>query len=149
MVRDVLPRGAAAAPVGVGDPGDDDRPQPLQGSRHQVRDLGAEHGEEVAERTVRRVRPFVPGAGEVGLAEADQLVPGDPGEQLVRPVDVHLRSAATQRLGGVRRARGDVHGDVEPADRRPEQAPRDPGADPAVGSGVEVRSSCGRGGGRG
>ena len=40
----------------------------LQVARHQVLDLRAEHGQEAAEVL------GVPGAGEVGLAEADQLV---------------------------------------------------------------------------
>ncbi len=44
----------------------------------------------------------VPGAGEVGLAEADQAVAADPGEELVGAVDRHHRPAAAEHLAAVR-----------------------------------------------
>ena len=48
------------------------------GSRDQRRQLGGQHGEEAAEVL------GVPGAGQVGLAEADQPVAAEPGEELRR-----------------------------------------------------------------
>ena len=57
-------------------------------SRHQGRHLGGEHLEEAAEVL------GVPGAGEVGLAEPDQLVAAEPGEELLGPVHDGHRAAA-------------------------------------------------------
>ena len=60
--------------------------EPLQRPRDQVGDVGGQHGQE------RRQVLGVPGAGEVGLAEADQAVAAQPGEELVGPVHGHRRA---------------------------------------------------------
>ena len=74
------------------------------GARDQPRQLGGEHGEEAAEVV------GVPCAGEVGLAEADQAVAADPGEELVGAVDGHLGAAPAQWRDVPRPARCTVTG---------------------------------------
>ena len=62
----------------------------LQRRRGPGRQLGGQHGQEAAEVL------GVPGAGQVGLAEADQPVAAEPGEELVGPVHGHRRAALAE-----------------------------------------------------
>ena len=128
VVGDELAGLLLVGPVEVGALGDHERAGALQPVGDQGRHLGREHGEEVAE-VLRLVG--VPGAGEVGLAEADQAVAADPGVELVGAVDPHRRA---------RRGRGPR------ADRDRSRSRRSrPAARPRPGTGCArsgTRSSC-------
>ena len=115
-----------------------------------------QHGQEAGEVV------GLPGAGEVGLAEADQAVAAEPREELVRAVQHHRRTAAAVRRDAARAGRvlgGDLDGHRQPARRRRGTAggrPRrtrgcagrsGPGRVPA--SAQRLRGGLGTGGGEG
>ena len=101
----------------------DEGAQPLERLGDQVRHLGGQHGEEAVEVL------GVPGAGEVGLAEADQLVAAEPQEELVRAAHDHRPDRPGRAVFVT-----DVDGDVEPVDGRLEQGPGDPRSDAGPGA---------------
>jgi len=116
-------------------------PEPLQRRRDQARQVGSQHGQETAE--VLRV----PGAGQVGLAEADQPVATEPGEELCRPLDPHLGPTHAPGLRGVAAL---AHGHRQAAYGGTEQPAGDPGRDVGLEAGrqgVEGRPGAGRAGG--
>ena len=80
-------------------PGDVRRAQPLHPPGTQVGDLARKHGERAAEVL------GVPGAGHVGLAEADQAVVAEPGEELLRPVQHEVGAGVVPRRPGDARPR--------------------------------------------
>ena len=86
-----------------------------------------------AASTVRKPAEVVgvPGAGQVGLAEADQAVAAEPGEELVGSVQAHRRAA----LAEVRPVGVLDDGDVEAVDGGAEEAPGDGGGDGGAGAG--------------
>ena len=145
VVGDVVPRVLGAAELFLGRLAHDEGAQPLEGLGDQVLHPGGQHGEEAAEVL------GVPGAGEVGLAEADQLVAAEPQEELLGAAHDHDRTATAEGLVA------DVDGDVEPVDGRLEQGPGDPGRRPGPGvrsgsdveAGPVVRRAAGRGDGHG
>ena len=64
----------------------------LQRRRDEGRQVGGQHRQEAGEVV------GVPGLGHVGLAEADQAVAAQPGEELVGPAHGHRRAALTEDL---------------------------------------------------
>ena len=123
---------------------DDQRAELLERLGDEVLHPRGQHGQEPAEVL------GVPGAGQVGLAEADQLVAAQPQEELLGTGDHHDRAAAAVGLVA------DVDGDVEPVDGGAEEGPGDARGEAGAGARrelVEARPVLGaevdRGGRRG
>ena len=120
------------------------RAQLLQRSGDQGRQLGGQHGEEAAEVL------GVPGAGQVGLAEADQAVAAEPGVELRRVAGSAspVRRCPTCVVDVAALA----DGDGQPADGGAEEPARDPAETSALRPEGTVSSPgqavAGRDGGR-
>ena len=96
---------------------DDRAAQLLERLGDEVLHPRGQDGEEAAEVL------GVPGAGEVGLAEADQLVAAQAQEELLGPGHDHDRAAAAP--WPVERLVADMDGDVEAVDGGAEEGPGD------------------------
>ena len=105
----------------------DEGAQPLQRLGDQGGDPGGGHGEEAGQVL------GVPGAGHVGLAEADEVVASEARVELVGTVDVHRRAALAEATA---RATLD-HGDVEAVDGGVEETPGDGGGDRGAGAAAQ------------